>query len=71
MGRLHGNMRGYPAHVGDERTVFTPQGNNRTNLWNSQRESWIQIYPDVWQSANEDEGRADLCVHEFKETGND
>lgn len=64
MGRLHGTMRGYTAHLGDERTLRTKKRNYRTNLWNSKGESWISIYSDVWQGANGNESRADFCLHE-------
>ena len=55
----------------NERAIFTSQRNNRANLWNSKRKSWIQVYANVWQGADDDESRAYLCLYEFKETCKD
>ena len=55
----------------DERFVFSQERNSRTTLWNSQRESWIQVHTDVWQGADGDESGAYLCVYESEKTSKD
>ena len=64
-------MRRYPVNHRNEGTLFTPERDNRTNLWYCKREPRIQIYADVWKGADDHENRAYLCVHESKKTCKD
>ena len=41
----------------------------RAIVWNSKRESRFPIHADVWKGPDANEGRANLCVYESKETG--
>lgn len=67
LGAVHGNMRRYPSYRRNERTLCPKERNNRASFWNGEREPWIQIHPDVWESPDGNESRAYLCVYEFKE----
>ena len=48
----------------DERPVFSQKRNYRKNLWNGEREPRIQIYADVWQSADGNESGDYFCMYE-------
>ena len=66
LGEIHGSMWRYTSLRGYEGTILSQKRNHWTNLWYGKRESWFQIYTDVWKSADENEGRAHLWVHEFE-----
>ena len=66
MGRLYGNMWGYPAYRRNEGAILTQKRNDWKNLWNGKGKPRISIYAVVWQSADDNESRAYVCVHEFK-----
>lgn len=71
MGAIHGDGRRYPLYTWNEGALPATKANDRKDLWDSQGESWVPIYPTVRKSPDEDEGRAYICMYEPKETGKD
>lgn len=71
LGAISGNMRRYPPDPWHERIILSAKRNDRANLWNSKRKPRIPIYTDVWESPDGNEGWANICLHESKETGKD
>ena len=71
MGAIHGRGRRDPPHAWDEGAVSATKTNDRADLWNSQREPWIQIHAAIWKSQDVNESRANLRMHESEETGRD
>ena len=57
--------------LGMKELYFSAKRNDRADLWNSKRKSRIPIYTDVWKIPDGNEGRANICLHESKETGKD
>ena len=66
MGAIHGNLRRHPSDTWNEGFIRPEKRNHRKNLWNRKRESWFPVYTDVRKSPDGNEGRAYICVHEFK-----
>ena len=71
LGAIYGEGRRYPLHTWDERTLSTKEADDRENLWNSKRESWIPIYTTIRKSPDGNESRADLRMHESEKAGKD
>ena len=71
LGAIYGEGRRYPIHTGDERTLSAKEADDREDLWNSERESWIPIYAAIRKGPDGNESRADLRMHESEKAGKD
>ena len=69
MGTIYGNGGRHQTYPWDEGVIPRKETDNREDLWNGERESWIQIYTALRESPNGNEGRAYLFMYESKEAG--
>ncbi len=69
IGKPLGSLRGYRSHPWDEGAVQKVKRDDRANIRHNEGVSRIQVYPDVWQSPEKHESRADIRMHEPQEAG--
>ena len=71
LGVIHGGSGRYPPYARDEGTLSAEEADDREDLWNSERESWIPIYAAIRKGPDGNESRADLRMHESEKAGKD
>ena len=67
--RLYRTGRGYPAFTAGKRKLLSQIPDDREELCRCKREIWNAVYTLPGAEKSQYVGKAEICYHEFKKTG--
>lgn len=69
LGRVYRTGRGYPTFTAGKRKLLSQIPDDREGLCRCKREIWNALYTLPGAEKGQYVGKAEICCHEFKETG--